>query len=203
LVTRRINQKTSSTKENMIKCCKNGKNDSSLTLVLLFTTLVVVVDCFASHRQQRQLLSLRDTSLFCSTTESLLREHGFGQRLKTLSHCDLPVTAELHDHGAWELCQIIQLEPPSKPGSHPRIKVQVKDEKRIVDLGQITTIWWSNGQHDHTLHDHIESLPLQHLEQAMQQLYHNYSRQQQKSEGYIKFDKEIHIEDRCKSQRYP
>lgn len=177
----------------------------SIQLVMLFMTLTLLsVDCFASHRQQRQL-SLGDSSLFC-TTELLLREHGFGQRLKTLSPCDLPVTAELHDHGAWELCQIIQLEPPSKPGSHPRIKVQVKDEQRTVDLGQITTIWWSMGLHGHKLHDHIQSLPMQHLDKAMQQLYHNYSRQQKGKSSLTKksisriIAKVKHVPDRLQAE---
>lgn len=162
----------------MRACRERGHRYVSVQLVSLLVIIVFVrVDAFAPTPRQ----SRRSSSLFC--TEQLLRDYGFGRRLQTLTPGDLPVTAELHDHGTWELCRIIQLEPPSKVGSPPRIQVQVKDDLRTVDLGQITTIWESNALEESNVQDQLDSFPMQHYELAMQNLYHNYSHRAQTSKG--------------------
>lgn len=169
---------------------------TSLTLLILLAAITPIATSFSQniaprHRPEWTFSRRINSHLFgttktttTTTTEHLLIDHGFGQRLCTLAASDLPVTAELHDHGAWQLCHIVQLEPPNKAGSSslPRLQIEVQGEIRVVDLGQITTIWNSKGPlQDQDFQHHLDSFPMERVEQAMQQLYHNFSHRESNS----------------------
>ena len=173
-----------------------GQFTSLLSLFLLLAVITPLVNCFIQnvaprHRPECSFSRRTNSHLFgtsttttTTTTEHLLRDHGFGQRLRTLAASDLPVMAELHDHGAWELCRIVRLEAPNKAGlsSLPRLQIQVQGETRVVDLGQITTIWNLNGPcQDLEFQHHLESFPIKRVEDAMQQLYHDFSHRESSS----------------------
>lgn len=162
-------------RERIIAC-------SSLWLVLTLLLIVEVRTFVISDNAARS----KTTSLFASsTTEDLLCEYGFGRRLRTLLPSDLPLTAELHDHGTWELCRIVKLEPPTKSGAPPRIQVELDDDMvRIVDLGQVTTVWESEAVVDKAeTSSYLDSLSLQQREQPLQKLYHNFSQRARNSKG--------------------
>lgn len=155
---------------------------SSLWLLLALLLIVEVRTFVISNTAAR---CVRTTLLASSTTEDLLREYGFGRRLRTLLPSDLPLTAEMHDHGTWELCRIVKLEPPTKSGAPPRIQVELDDDAvRIVDLGQVTTIWESEAVLDKAeTSSYLDSLSLQQREQSLQKLYHSFSQRARNSKG--------------------
>lgn len=184
--------------ETMMSCHREAGNNSNsrqqwMLLRCLFILLITAnVNSFSpdvslQHRREWSFSGRVRSHLFgTATTEELLREHGFGQRLRTLTASDLPVAAELHDHGAWKLCRIVQLEPPSKAGSlsPPRLLIQTHEETRVVDLGQITTIWHSKGPRQvQNFESHLDSFATERVEHAMQQLYHNFSGRSSSSKG--------------------
>ncbi|CAJ1934031.1 unnamed protein product [Cylindrotheca closterium] len=84
-----------------------------------------------------------------SYLEEMLQEYGFRSRLLTLSEQDLPVLAECQLQGEAQLVAITKLISNSDDSGKPqgsRLEVepctsQQEQGSKIVDLGQITTIW--------------------------------------------------------------
>ena len=133
-------------------------------------------------------------STSADSLENLLKKHGYGNRLVTISSTELPVLAEIYSHGRCELCRILSFEPPVKAGMPPLVQTQlVSDdkEKRVVDLGQITSVWDTNDQEiestwRQTVEEDLGKFPVQHTEKAMQRLYQNHATRTQSSSGLTK-----------------
>lgn len=88
--------------------------------------------------------------------QHILKKYGFAGRLVTLHEDGLskrPLPAELYDEGTWKFCLVTGLKPSSPPSPNSDIKPPLFEvliimgdsdlfgEKKVVDVGQITTIW--------------------------------------------------------------
>jgi hypothetical protein len=118
-----------------------------------------------------------------SYLEDLLQKYGFQGRLLTLSRDDLPVLAECQQQGEAQLVRITNMI--FKEDSTNTIKLEIEPcfgtdrETKIVDLGQVTTLWPSasspSENTDETVsEDAALKLPLGHLDRALDQVYNSY-----------------------------
>jgi hypothetical protein len=112
--------------------------------------------------------------------QSLLITQGYDRRLITLSISeDLFHLAEIHEKGQAHVCQIISFE--LDPSKDPRLQVKMGDgTARIVDLGQLTTIWedlgsggggdWQHGDQSKIL-ETLDRFPVGHIDLALDSMY--------------------------------
>ena len=111
----------------------------------------------------------------------------------TVSTNELPVLGEIYDRGKWELCLVTAFRPTAKgtASTPPLVEIQLvsnKEEKRVVDFGQITTVWNNTVPSDLAesfeswrtqMENEIDKFPVQHGDQAMQRLYQSLTQQKQ------------------------
>ncbi|KAL7537503.1 hypothetical protein ACHAXR_007856 [Thalassiosira sp. AJA248-18] len=102
-----------------------------------------------------KLCSSTSSESKCDELTRILRRYGFGSRLTTFSNDDLsklPMPAEMYEGGDWKLCLILSLRPASSSAPNGNEKPPLLDvlamnddgllkEKKVVDIGQITTVW--------------------------------------------------------------
>jgi hypothetical protein len=72
----------------------------------------------------------------------LLEEYGYNNRLVTINQAQLPLVAEVYESGQSTLCQLRRFTGAG--GAHAESKVVIEIDpgvQKVVDLGQITTIW--------------------------------------------------------------
>ena len=79
--------------------------------------------------------------------ELLLRKYGFDRRLVTLSTLNLPVLTEFQEQGKTNIAAITDFVWSDDEKEKPKLQVQLlgtNDNTMVIDLGQLTTIWWQN-----------------------------------------------------------
>jgi hypothetical protein len=162
---------------------ENDHDENAFIMTLLFNWVLFLLLHFICSAEAfiNSLISnspaLKGSRQQCSESvdvEGLLHDNGFGLRLVTLRPSNLPLIGEVHDHGALYLCRIVSIEAPSK--TSPRFRVEPLDDlkgERIVELGQITTVWDSNVSFDNNRQEQCVSP--RRCEAALQELYHQYS----------------------------
>ena len=117
------------------RACSFGADDRKRSSILLFA--------HRRHIDASPPTGTKDSDFL----ESLLNEHGFDQRMVSLTPTQLPVLAEFQENGQAQICWIQTiLKADDKDGSNkqrpPKLSVQLPEGSlKTVDLGQLTTIW--------------------------------------------------------------
>lgn len=167
------------------------KNRKQLSLLLL---LLTSPSCAFGFIQQAKTTTCRPcfTQAHLQTPsphilETTLVEHGFSSRILRIEETQLPLLAEVFDHGKLELSRIVSFQSPAKEGLSPRLQVQIvseTDDVRTVDMGQLTTVWddfslspdWEND-----LMAEMSRFPVDHNEKCMERLYQAFNHRSGKS----------------------
>ena len=118
-----------------------------------------IIPCSNIHPKRIILCSSTSTNDHnCSgELKQILQRYGLGSRLVTLTNADLskhPIPAEMYEGGSWKLCLVVGLRSPSSSSSTsidnqkpPLLDVlAINDDgllqdKKVLDIGQLTTIW--------------------------------------------------------------
>ena len=140
----------------------------------------------AGIRQQQTTISLltKTADSGCSENNylnSILRLHRYDRRLINICSSYLPLLVEILDKGQAQVCLLSAIEFCPESDKEPKFRLEMEDgSTRVVDVGQITTIWeetptggnWKRFSEESSTRGLKDNpFPLGHMEQSLDGLY--------------------------------
>lgn len=154
-------------------------------VVLLICLLILQfpsASSFVSRHHSTKTPPLIQLAASPSYLEEILQEYGFHRRLITISEKDLPLLAECQLEGEAQLVSITKLISNADSATSQGSRLEVEpvmtnnDDQsyKVVDLGQITTIWSTKASDLSSSLTNKVTIPAGKLDRALDKMYRAY-----------------------------